>query len=759
MNTTPRPTFQPIYSPLRMKNSPRSKGRRFGSFSYKTSAASTSSLSYAPSTNSSPNKRPLRISLAVSKKELQRQTEIEKCTFEIVELMKGKPEEVMDINLEEQDINTEHNESNDTTKEITKEKEKIKEVAIEVKNLITKLKETLQETSNISSLTLSPEEQTKRRLDNAYSIIQSDLNVKLTNEIYTECNEVMTCGSEALSERSTDKLPKFDQEVNHLKDLINKYMNEITTTNPIISNTISLQSIVDICQKFNVKAEIDKYCVAAASVSAFKAKDGAVEKLFSESALALKSCTLQILTASVDGDILSVTAACVSTLKSLKRYADTTHTAISVFSVKESVRNEEVIDDNIWDVYNDTNNTIASEIIIEDKKIKAASLNALLLELTSESVMDNDTQEALLVFVHSFGTFTSASVVLRKLIERYQVPEHTNPLKSLKIKARVSALLKLLIQNAYDEFDETSLQFFTNFVDTQMVQENPTYAKMLQTFMKRKKLCRTQLLSKNLVPPITPYLPQPLSAPHFFSLYDHYEIARQMTIVDHQIYKSIDICELFDCAFSKQHLMHHAPNAVKLFNRVNDISYWAATLILMHKEAQERAKIMEKLINVADVLMKMNNFQSLAGLFVGLDAFSAVSRLKKTRALLPQKSIKILSKLTKWLGLDNGNYSLYRNHLKQLKEACVPFIAVAGKDLTFISEGNVETIEVKGLKLLNFERQQMSYDYIVDFLSYQQYDYNYPIVEPLNTFLLSPVAFPENYLYDLSLIYEPRSKT
>ena len=43
----------------------------------------------------------------------------------------------------------------------------------------------------------------------------------------------------------------------------------------------------------------------------------------------------------------------------------------------------------------------------------------------------------------------------------------------------------------------------------------------------------------------------------------------------------------------------------------------------------------EKMLNIANVLLEWNNSHSVAGFFVYIQAYSSISRLKKTHALLP----------------------------------------------------------------------------------------------------------------------------
>ena len=64
------------------------------------------------------------------------------------------------------------------------------------------------------------------------------------------------------------------------------------------------------------------------------------------------------------------------------------------------------------------------------------------------------------------------------------------------------------------------------------------------------------------------------------------------------------------------------------------------------------------MLNVANILLEWNNFHSVAGFFACIQAYSAITWLKKTHALLPEKSRKTLDKLDKFLGFETKKLTL-----------------------------------------------------------------------------------------------------
>ena len=82
--------------------------------------------------------------------------------------------------------------------------------------------------------------------------------------------------------------------------------------------------------------------------------------------------------------------------------------------------------------------------------------------------------------------------------------------------------------------------------------------------------------------------------------------------------------------------------------------------------------------------------------------------------------------------------------------------------MTFTIEGAQGTYEAdingKKCKLINFARHQAATKTVSNFLRFQKYSYNFPIVQPLYQYIANPTLLPEDIIYDLSLIYEPRGK-
>ena len=62
--------------------------------------------------------------------------------------------------------------------------------------------------------------------------------------------------------------------------------------------------------------------------------------------------------------------------------------------------------------------------------------------------------------------------------------------------------------------------------------------------------------------------------------------------------------------------------------------------------------MLSKMLKVANALFEWNNFHSVTGFFVSIQAYSVISRPKKTHALLLETSLKTFDKFDKSIGLE-----------------------------------------------------------------------------------------------------------
>ncbi|KAJ6252105.1 ras guanine nucleotide exchange factor i-related [Anaeramoeba flamelloides] len=422
---------------------------------------------------------------------------------------------------------------------------------------------------------------------------------------------------------------------------------------------------------------------------------------------------------------------------------------------------DELEDINIWDEPEENENNIIY-LQNEDqtnKKLHAANLNQLILQITNSKPSDPKYMD---IFLMTYQSFTSPGKLLLKLFQRYQRPENLKERLKNKtekeintglrtIKLRTVHLLKRWIDNHFSDFNEGLLEEVNKFIKDNLNKSVDT--KLMEIL---KKSIKNQIKGdkkekwNNQTPP-EPKVPRNIfrKSLTLFDI-DEEEIARQISLIDFEIFSKIRPAELLNCAWSKDKLKHRAKNVLKMTNRFNAMSEWAATLIIQPERVRQRVKVLKKFINIAQHLYQLNNFNSLISILSGISS-SAVYRLSFTFGELKPKTMETYENL-KALMSGKDNYKIYRGLLKSASLPCIPFLGFYQTDLTFIEDGNPDFIN----GLINFSKRSLVYEVIYEIEKYQVNDYNLHPVYQIALFLNKFPREEQKKLYQISLKREPR---
>ncbi|KAI5124751.1 hypothetical protein M0805_005385 [Coniferiporia weirii] len=119
----------------------------------------------------------------------------------------------------------------------------------------------------------------------------------------------------------------------------------------------------------------------------------------------------------------------------------------------------------------------------------------------------------------------------------------------------------------------------------------------------------------------------------------------------------------------------------------NDLHDWAASMILCHDKAKPRARVVEKLAEVAVKLRNINNYSALRAIITAITQSTypgdEVMEIFKTKTDLHKKylSSDILMRTA-------GAHQAYRLALRNTKGPCIPCLEVHTSDLRRAHEGN-----------------------------------------------------------------------
>jgi hypothetical protein len=248
-----------------------------------------------------------------------------------------------------------------------------------------------------------------------------------------------------------------------------------------------------------------------------------------------------------------------------------------------------------------------------------------------------------------------------------------------------------------------------------------------------------------------------MSPAELFAALNESEIARQLTLIESKLFNRIKSSELLNQSWNKPASKFKSPNVLAMISRANKLSSWIASLILFFKTVKQRAAILSKVISIAVHLRALHNYNTLMGLYAGIN-MGAIHRLKHTWAAISPETQQALDEIRELLK-PVGSFKNYRVELSAAssKGAVLPYLGTMLSDLTFTEDGNKDFVEVSGAKLINWAKRELIGKLIAELGRYQKTPFVFPEVEPIYSFLSEVPFFQEKELYDLSLLREKKN--
>lgn len=391
--------------------------------------------------------------------------------------------------------------------------------------------------------------------------------------------------------------------------------------------------------------------------------------------------------------------------------------------------------------------------IINDQKnnLKAASIGKLIEILFVETVAVEKNYES--TFLITYFSFVSNEELLEHVLSLYKKNR-----SDVKFCIRLYNFIASWIKS---EYFPLSIAIYSKFIE--LLNDELLISKFLTTQGKIKKILITKLTSVQNRPPI---LYENISkeikrnTDKFDILeWNPYEIAKQLTLIEMQLFKQIQLKECFGLAWSKKNKEELAPNIVAITERFNKMSSWIEYCILREKDLKIRTSILSKFIQVLKFCRDLNNFTTVNQIVAALRSAS-VYRLKKTFEGIKEDDKKALETISSLFELPP--YTELKNTLQKLGgHPSVPFIGVYLTDLTFIEEGNPNEIKNNNKTFINFFKRRLFSETLKDIQLFQQNSYKFASNETLNDLLTIEIFkglpyWNNSQSYEQSVLLEPK---
>ncbi|XP_053479222.1 ras-specific guanine nucleotide-releasing factor 1 isoform X1 [Ictalurus furcatus] len=230
------------------------------------------------------------------------------------------------------------------------------------------------------------------------------------------------------------------------------------------------------------------------------------------------------------------------------------------------------------------------------------------------------------------------------------------------------------------------------------------------------------------------------------------EIAEQLTLLDHLVFKVIPYEEFFGQGWMKNDKNEKTPYIMTTTKHFNDVSNLIASEILRCEDVNTRVAVMEKWVAVADICRCLHNYNAVLEVTSSLNR-SAIFRLKKTWLKVSKQTKTVIDKLQKLVSSE-GRFKNLREALKNCDPPCVPYLGMYLTDLAFIEEGTPNYTEDN---LVNFSKMRMISHIIREIRQFQQTSYKIDHQPKAAQYLLdSSNVLDEESMYEASLRIEPK---
>ncbi|EDO35331.1 predicted protein [Nematostella vectensis] len=159
--------------------------------------------------------------------------------------------------------------------------------------------------------------------------------------------------------------------------------------------------------------------------------------------------------------------------------------------------------------------------------------------------------------------------------------------------------------------------------------------------------------------------------------------AKEITLIDKELFVRILWHELETCGWMTKDKYVRSPDVMEMVEFFNRIAMLVASEILAEETTQARARVVSKVIQIADKCRLLGNYNSLKALMAGLQS-APIYRLKQTWKEVSSKRRKKFRHLSIIMG-ESDNFALYRGELSSClaNGPCLPFL---GDFLTQIAQ-------------------------------------------------------------------------
>ncbi|KAI9090515.1 ras guanine nucleotide exchange factor domain-containing protein [Phlyctochytrium arcticum] len=238
-----------------------------------------------------------------------------------------------------------------------------------------------------------------------------------------------------------------------------------------------------------------------------------------------------------------------------------------------------------------------------------------------------------------------------------------------------------------------------------------------------------------------------------FAEMDPLEMARQLTLIEFEFFKSIRSREFLNLAWMKGSKETEAANILRMTRWSNHVVQWIVTEIVSLKESTKtRAATLERFIMMGHYLEKLQNFNGVKEIVAALQTAS-VYRLKKTKEAMGNKYLRIYDELARLVSSEL-NYKNMRAKVRASEPPLIPFPGLYQGDLVFLDTCYKDKLD--GSDLVNYNKLESIAQAILELEAYQQVVYSLEPIQEMQDYIREHPLLDDDQAYNESLACEPK---